>query len=39
MAKMKRFVFLSNDFYTAYPAAQYPEIEQKHNRPYKFMLR
>ena len=34
MSKKKRFIFLSNDFYNAYPTAQYPEIEQKHNRPY-----
>lgn len=34
MAKKKRFVFLSNEFYEAYPEEEYPEIEQKHNRPY-----
>lgn len=34
MAKKKRFVFLSSDFYNAYPSARYPEIEQKQNRPY-----
>lgn len=34
MAKTKRFIFLSNDFYKAYPTEQYPEIEQKHSRPY-----
>lgn len=34
MAKEKRFVFLSEDFYQRYSSAQYPEIEQKHIRPY-----
>ncbi len=34
MAKKKRFVFLSNEFYDEYPVEKYPEIEQKHNRPY-----
>lgn len=34
MAKKKRFVFLSEEFYNDYPADDYPEIEQKHNRPY-----
>lgn len=34
MAKKKRFVFLPNEFYDAYPKEEYPEIEQKHNRPY-----
>lgn len=34
MAKEKRFIFLSEDFYQAYPSAQYPEIEQKKTRPY-----
>ena len=34
MAKKKRFVFLSKKFYNTYPASQYPEIEQKENRPY-----
>lgn len=34
MAKEKRFVFLSEDFYQAYPVAKYPEIEQKKTRPY-----
>ena len=33
MAK-KRFVFLSNEFYSIYTATEYPEMEQKHNRPY-----
>lgn len=34
MAKKKRFVFLTDEFYNAYPAAVYPEIEQKKYRPY-----
>ena len=34
MAKKKRFVFLSQEFYNTYPTSQYPEIEQKQNRPY-----
>lgn len=34
MAKEKRFIFLSEDFYQAYPSAQYPEMEQKKTRPY-----
>ncbi len=34
MAKEKRFVFLSEDFYQRYPLSQYPEIEQKKTRPY-----
>lgn len=34
MAKERRFVFLSEDFYQRYPSAQYPEIEQKKTRPY-----
>lgn len=34
MAKKKRFVFLSKKFYNTYPASQYPEMEQKDNRPY-----
>ena len=34
MAKEKRFIFLSDDFYQAYPSAQYPEMEQKKTRPY-----
>lgn len=34
MAKEKRFVFLSEDFYQRYPSTKYPEIEQKHTRPY-----
>lgn len=29
-----RFAFLSEQFYEDYPAALYPEIEQKRNRPY-----
>lgn len=31
---MLDFVFLTNDFYTDYPANNYPEIEHKLNRPY-----
>ena len=27
MAKKKRFVFLSDEFYDAYPASEFPEIE------------
>lgn len=34
MAKKKRFVFLSKEFYNTYPILQYPEMEQKQNRPY-----
>lgn len=34
MAKEKRFIFLSEDFYQRYPSVQYPEIEQKQTRPY-----
>lgn len=34
MAKKKRCVFLSDKFYNTYPSAQYPEMEQKQNRPY-----
>ena len=34
MAKEKRFVFLSKKFYNTYPTSQYPEMEQKQNRPY-----
>ena len=34
MAKKKRFVFLSDEFYGAYPASEFPEIEQKRYRPY-----
>ncbi len=34
MAKKKRFVFLSEEFYNAYPETDYPEMEQKRNRPY-----
>lgn len=34
MAKKKRFVFLTDEFYKAYPSELYPEIEQKRNRPY-----
>lgn len=34
MAKKRRFVFLSQKFYDTYPTSQYPEMEQKQNRPY-----
>ena len=34
MTKKKRFVFLSQEFYNTYPTSQYPEMEQKQNRPY-----
>ncbi len=34
MPKKKRFVFLSQKFYNTYPISQYPEMEQKQNRPY-----
>lgn len=34
MVKKKRFIFLSEKFYNTYPAALYPEMEQKKNRPY-----
>ncbi|MDO5405882.1 MAG: hypothetical protein Q4F28_00960 [Eubacteriales bacterium] len=34
MANKKRFIFLSEAFYIDYPSAKYPEMEQKHNRPY-----
>lgn len=34
MAKKKRFLFLSEEFYLAYQSEDYPEMEQKHNRPY-----
>ena len=34
---MNRFIFLSVDFYNAYPVEQYPEIEQKSNRPYIYV--
>ena len=30
----KRFIFLSDKFYKDYPGEQYPELEQKRNRPY-----
>jgi len=30
MAKKKRILFLSEEFYLAYPPEDYPEIEQKH---------
>lgn len=31
---MKRFVFLSEKFFNEHPSSDYPEMEQKHNRPY-----
>ena len=34
MAKQKRFIFLSDEFYNDYPSEEYPEMEQKKNRPY-----
>lgn len=34
MSKIDRFVFLSQDFYNDYPQSDYPEMEQKLNRPY-----
>lgn len=34
MEKKKRFIFLSEKFYAEYPKDKYPELEQKHNRPY-----
>ncbi len=34
MAKAKRFIFLSEEFYQDYPTEIYPEIEQKRTRPY-----
>ncbi|WP_310604510.1 hypothetical protein [Anaerosporobacter sp.] len=34
MTKKKRFLFLSEEFYLAYPPEDYPKMEQKHNRPY-----
>ena len=34
MAKRRRFIFLSDEFYNDYPATSYPEMEQKRNRPY-----
>ena len=34
MASKRRFIFLSDEFYNDYPSKQYPEMEQKHNRPY-----
>lgn len=34
MEKNKRFIFLSNDFYNAYPTVKYPEMDLKHDRPY-----
>ena len=34
MAKKKRFIFLSDEFYLNYQNTKYPEIEKKKNRPY-----
>ncbi|HBA46414.1 MAG TPA: hypothetical protein DCZ91_01150 [Lachnospiraceae bacterium] len=34
MAKGRRFIFLSEDFYQRYPFTKYPEIEQKKTRQY-----
>lgn len=34
MGKIQRFIFLSETFYSDYPAANYPEMEQKKTRPY-----
>ena len=34
MVSKRRFIFLSDEFYNDYPSIQYPEMEQKHNRPY-----
>ena len=34
MGKIQRFIFLSEAFYSDYPAANYPEMEQKKTRPY-----
>lgn len=34
MANKKRFIFLSKEFYRAYPPVKFPEMEQKENRPY-----
>lgn len=34
MAKKKRFIFLTKEFYEDYPYDKYPEIEQKPTRPY-----
>lgn len=30
----KRFIFLAEKFYQEYPVEQYPELEQKRDRPY-----
>lgn len=38
MSKPQRFVFLSAEFYAAFPYSQYPEIEQKPSRPYVQVL-
>ena len=34
---MHKFIFLSADFYSAYPVERYPEIEQKAERPYIYV--
>lgn len=34
MVGNKRFIFLAEKFYQQYPAEQYPELEQKRDRPY-----
>lgn len=34
MSKKRRFIFLTDEFYKAYPSELYPEIEQKQYRPY-----
>lgn len=34
MPRHNRFIILSNRFFDTYPSTEYPEIEQKPNRPY-----
>ncbi len=34
---MNRFIFMSEEFYRAYPRETYPEIEQKIDRPYIYV--
>ena len=34
MSKKRRFIFLTDEFYKAYPSELYPEIEQKQYRPH-----
>lgn len=34
MPRHSRFIILSNRFFDTYPSTEYPEIEQKPNRPY-----